>query len=178
MKDTTEKHALLLHCAGEKVEDIFDNLVDTGSDADYDKATTALTAYFQPKKCIEYQTYVFRAATQGKDETLDNYLIRLRELAKSCDFHDIDREIKAQIVQSCSSTRLRRRALRDDMTLKQLIDAGRAIELSDRQARTIEQTRKPESRGTGNGSRPGDGPTTQVCQAKTESVIANERTIQ
>ena len=45
-------------------------------------------------------------------------------------FHDKDREIKDQMVQKCPSDRLRRKALREDPTLDNLI--------ADRQAKTME----------------------------------------
>ena len=44
--DNTQKRALLLHCAGMEVQDIFDTLTDTGEDKDYDKAIEALRCVF------------------------------------------------------------------------------------------------------------------------------------
>ena len=43
------QRALLLHCAGEKVQEIFKTLADTGSAAKYEKAVNALNMYFIPK---------------------------------------------------------------------------------------------------------------------------------
>ena len=43
------------------------------------------------------------------------------------------------MIQNCSSQRLRRRALRDAMNLQQLLDCGRAYELSNEQAKGIEE---------------------------------------
>ncbi|CAC5363672.1 unnamed protein product [Mytilus coruscus] len=48
IKDKVRQRALLLHYAGEEVNDIFDTLQETG--ADYDTALTKLTEYFAPKK--------------------------------------------------------------------------------------------------------------------------------
>ena len=80
------------------------------------------------------QLYIFRKATQN----LDTYHPRLRMLGKNCEFADIDMEIKAQLIQSCTSCRLRRRALRQpDMTLTTLLDHGRSLELSEIQATGI-----------------------------------------
>ena len=42
-----QKHALLLHCAGFDVQDIFEILVDTGNDEDYNTALDALDGYFK-----------------------------------------------------------------------------------------------------------------------------------
>ena len=139
------QRALLLHYAGEQVYDIFETLTDTGESDDFDKACEKLTAYFSPKKSIEYEVYVFRKEKQEIGETLDTYHTRLRRLAATCDFTDIDREIKTQIVQNCSSCRLRRRALRDaDFSLSAMLAEGRAIELSEKQATDIENIREAE----------------------------------
>ena len=68
-------------------------------------------------------------------ENLDTYCTRLRMLAKNCEFADADKEIKAQLIQSCASTRLRRRAPREpDMGLDDLLDHGRSLGLSEQRA--------------------------------------------
>jgi len=50
----------------------------------------------------------------------------------------MDAEIKLHIIQTCNLTRLCRKALTEpDLTLNQLIDIGRAMEMSERQLRSI-----------------------------------------
>ena len=120
VKDPTRKRALLLYSAGEEVADIFETLPDQGEEKEYDKAVTALNAYFQPKVNKTYEIYMFRNATQNPGELLDSYCTRLRRLAQTCEFANEDEEIKSHIVVSCSSSRLRRRALREDMNLTRL----------------------------------------------------------
>ena len=135
--DKKRQRALLLHYAGEKVYDIFDTLADTGDD--FQKAVDKLTAHFAPKKNVDFETYRFRQASQSSGENIDQFVTRLRQLAIHCDFSDLDREIKTQIIQSCSSTRLRRRALREnEISLDELIKYGRALEASEQQAKAIE----------------------------------------
>uniref|UniRef100_H3A6Z3 Gypsy retrotransposon integrase-like protein 1 n=1 Tax=Latimeria chalumnae TaxID=7897 RepID=H3A6Z3_LATCH len=68
------------------------------------------------------------------------YHTHLRKLAMTCNFMDIDRKIKSQIVQTCLSAKLRRRALGDPgITLTQLIEIGKAMEVSEAQASSIER---------------------------------------
>ncbi|VDI13935.1 Hypothetical predicted protein [Mytilus galloprovincialis] len=136
IKDKVRQRALLLHYAGEEVNDIFDTLQETGED--YDTALTKLTEYFAPKKNVEYEIYKFRQAKQETNETMDAFHTKLRQLSVNCEFNDDNREVKSQIVQGCSSSRLRRKALREDMTLEQLLSSARALELSERQANEIE----------------------------------------
>ena len=99
----------------------------------------ALTNYFTPRQNREYEIYVFRQAKQENDESLSAFHTRLRQLAVTCEFNNVDREIKTQIVQSCSSHKLRTKALENpSYTLTQLLDAGKAMELSKAQAANTE----------------------------------------
>ena len=78
--------------------------------------------------------------TQNKGETIDSFHTRLRALAINCDFHDTDSEIFTQILHGCTSSRLRRRALRGSFTLDQILLEARSQELSEARAADIEQT--------------------------------------
>ena len=139
--DKTQQRALLLYMAGPEVQTIFETLTDTGNDDDFKTAVEKLSEYFMPKKNIEYEIYTFRQARQSADETLDQYHTRLRKLATTCEFADADREIKMQIIQSCASSRLRKKALRDStLTLNALLAEGRSIEVTERQAAGIEKS--------------------------------------
>lgn len=53
--------------------------------------------------------------------------------------------IKSQIIQGCKSTRLRRCALREDLSLNDLPKLARSIEISDRQASEIEKSDRSEN---------------------------------
>ena len=136
--DDNSKRALLLHYAGEEVSDIFETLVDTGNT--YATAKQKLTDYFAPKKNTEYEVYKFRQAKQDQSETIDTFQTRLGQLSINCEFASVDNEIKSQIIQGCFSTRLRRRALREEMDLDKLLASARALELSEKQASEIEKT--------------------------------------
>ena len=137
IKDKKRQRALLLHYSGEEVNEIFDTLADTGED--FEAAKTKLTAYFAPKKNTEFEIYKFRQSKQSKDETVDRFCTRLRQLSVNCEFADANKEIKSQIIQGCCSSRLRRKALREDMTLENLLADGRALEVSEQQATEIEK---------------------------------------
>ena len=51
------------------------------------------------------------------------YYTNLKHLAKYCKFDNIMKEIESQIIQSCLSNKIRRKALRDsDVTLQQILD--------------------------------------------------------
>ena len=140
------KKSLMLHYAGEEVDDICDTLtipdpvVANHEDA-YTVVRTALNDYFIPQMNPEYGIYEFRLRTQEPGETLDMYVTELKKLAKYCEFgENLNRELKSQIIQSCKSSKLRTQALENkDWTLKQILDKGRSMEISQHQANTIER---------------------------------------
>ena len=122
-----------------QVREIFDTLPNTGDDSDYATTVEKLNKYFSPQTNIAYEVYNFRQTKQKDGESLDSYHTRLRQLAKTCEFSNIDTEIKEHIILTCSSNSLRCRALRENLTLDALFKVGRALELSEEQARPVEK---------------------------------------
>jgi len=94
---------------GEATLEIFDTLQNTGND--YQTAKQQLEECFTPRKNVNFQIFQFHQTTQLPDETIDQFLTRLRKLAATCEFHDVSREVKAIIIQNCGSKRLRWYAL-------------------------------------------------------------------
>lgn len=72
-QDNARKRAMLLHYAGVQVYDIFVTLPDRGDAKDFNKASKALTAYFSPKKNVDFEVYKFRQSTQSENETVGEY---------------------------------------------------------------------------------------------------------
>ena len=134
------KRALLPHYAGPDVNEIFDTLPNTGEDNDYDTAVAKLQEYFSLQVNTTYEVYNFQLAKQKQGELLDSYHTRLRQLAKTCEFNDIDKEIKRYIILTCTSSPPRRRALRENPTLAALLKLGRALELTAKQEKDVEDT--------------------------------------
>ncbi|MCG7866506.1 MAG: hypothetical protein JAY74_09055 [Candidatus Thiodiazotropha taylori] len=145
------KKAMLLHYIGEEAYDIYDSFSDekkgkgatvTVGDVtrpnEYPVLKQSLTDYFTPKANTSYEVFKFRQAKQNAGEAIDSYYTRLRTLASTCEFHNADNEILGQIIQGCTSTRIRRRALRDNYNLDKLLDEARAIELAESRATAME----------------------------------------
>ena len=137
IKDKVRQKALLLHYGGANLADIYYTLASE-DDKEYQQVKEKLQAHFEPKVNVTFETYNFRQLAQEPNESVDKFVTRLREAANRCDFHDKDREIKDQIVQKCLSERLRRKALREDPSLSNLLSAARAMETADAQAKAME----------------------------------------
>ena len=139
--DAKRKRALLLYQVGQQTHNIFDTLPDHGAEDDYKTAVDTLSAYFLPKRNVAYEIFQFRQAKQLPGESVHQYSTRLRHLAATCEFADVDSEIKAAIIQNCTSKRLRRYALREEtLTLANLLATARAFEVSDHQAKGMEDS--------------------------------------
>ena len=92
-----------------------------------------------PQKNVDFEIFQFRQAKQHVDETTDQYVTRLRKLAAHCEFADLEKELKATIIQNCVSKSLRRFVLREaKLTLENLLSKARALEASEAQAKDIE----------------------------------------
>ena len=111
--DPKRKRALLLYQAGPRIREIFKQIPDTGNDDDYEKAKDKLREHFEPQKNRRYEVYRFRKATQESQETLDQFHTRLRSLAETCEFADVEFETEQQIIIGGTSSKIRKNALRD-----------------------------------------------------------------
>ena len=139
VQDEPQKKALLLYYAGDRVGDIYETLNDTSET--FVAAKEILNTYFEPKKNLTYEVYSFRKLYQHEDEPINAFVSRLRESANRCDFNDVNREIKDQVVLNCKSDKLRRKALSEDLALDRLLDMARAHELAEKQANEIEKSK-------------------------------------
>ena len=147
--EPVRRKAMLLHCGGEEIMDIYEGFelpapaaADGGGDEPpnvYEILKTALNQHFTPQVNTEYELYKFRDCKQTSSENVETYANRLRKQAKLCNFHDIDRELKSQIIMGCMSSILRRRALRErNLTLQELLEIARNMEVAESQAKSIE----------------------------------------
>ena len=117
------------------------NLPDIGEANDFAKVLEILDAYFSPKRNADYEIFKFPTAIQSPEGTVDQFATCLRDLAQTCDFQDVDREIKSAVIQHCTSKRFRRFAfLEIELSLCALLAKARAYETSEQQAAGIETT--------------------------------------
>ena len=148
-KDLQQK-ALLLHCAGLEVQDIYETLTDPGpvgeDDKEYDKTMRTLDSHFSPQVNVPFERHQFRQANQEESETVDQFVTRLFQLAENCDFSDKKSEhIRDQLIDKCRSHNLRKKLLEagGGLTLRRAQELARAMEAAERQAKSIESDQTP-----------------------------------
>ena len=111
---------------------------------DPDSVVGALEKYFTPKTNVVYERYVFGTTNQGTNETVDQYITRLRHLANLCKFEALlDDFICDRLVLGTNDNSARARMFREkDLTLDAAINICRVSELSQMQ---LKQIKKSES---------------------------------
>lgn len=132
---------MLLHYGGLELQDVFHTLPDADSTEEggnpYKKATYILSTHFKPKLNVMYERHVFRQLKQNEGDKMNQYIMRLRQQAKNCEFQAEDMEICGQIVEKCVSNKLRRLLEEEDFKLEDVMKIVRTIEAIDLQTKDI-----------------------------------------
>lgn len=147
-----EKHSLLLHYAGIKVQEVYFNLPQANSNTNeenqfgpwaggygeqstslYSETIAKLQEFFAPKRSSTYEKNVLRQMKQLPGERIDVFVMRVRAQAEMCDYPNLDAletSIKEQIGLGCHSSHLRRKVLEhgDNCSLDDIMKKARVIE--------------------------------------------------
>ena len=140
------QRAILLHCAGDDVQDIAENnITDTGTD--FATLVRKLTEYFGAQNNVVFERYQFRQCTQLEGEKVDSWHTRLRIKARMCEYENqTDSIIRDQIVACCSSTKLRRKLLETpNISLQETLKTARSLEAAEMHAKAIEKNETSEN---------------------------------
>lgn len=150
IENAAQKKALLLHCGGMKMQDIyftFPAARDPGQDeTEYDVAMEQLDNYFRPRVNTPFERHGFRLMTQEQTESVDQFVTRLKQKAEHCNFDNADEQIRDQVIEKCRSSHLRRKLLEKggDLTLEQTLTTARAFEQSQQQTSGMEGGKNSE----------------------------------
>lgn len=122
------KRAVLLHALGTEGQRIFYSLPNTGTT--YKSALEALNKHFVPKVNVIAERHKFRQRAQRPDESINEYVAALRELASQCEFRTMeDQMLRDQFIERVANTRIRDRLLIEtDLTFEKSIAFAVQIE--------------------------------------------------
>lgn len=140
-KDAPIRIATFLTVMGKDCFQIYENLPLSEDDGkDIHKILESLDQHFMPKTNVIYECYVFNTADQLSSELFDDYLCRLRELAKSCEFGAFaDELIRDRIVLGAKDQGVRERLLRESkLTLDSVIGMCRTSERTSNQRNKLQ----------------------------------------
>ena len=104
MTDAKQIAAKLKLYMGEEARDIYSAMKHANKDKDgAAEIKKALKNYFAPKHSVYEEIGVFRNAKRCEGESINEFVTRLRVLAKYCDFADtMEKEIERKLVVGCN----------------------------------------------------------------------------
>lgn len=155
IEDNDEKLNWMLHCAGQKVQNIFHTLPDIDAEEKrgplasgfvpfdtnpYNEAILKLNNFFEPKRNTSFERHVFRKMKHNDKERIDAFIVRLREQAERCSFDDqLEGNIKDQVTSGCKSNLLRRKILeRNEWKLENILNHARILEAVEQQQKSFD----------------------------------------
>ena len=141
--DDNVKINTVLLVAGEEVDAIYEQL--KGTNDSYQDVVDKISKHFNPTTSAQLNRYRFREVTQREGESFDEFVGRVREAAKLCNFSNReDEEIADQIVQRCRSTKLKSTFLskKEAYPLKELLEQGRLEESVSKQIQQMNESIK------------------------------------
>ena len=113
----------------------------------YDEAIHQLQSYYVKQKNVVFARHLLSTRKQALSETLDQYLIVLRQLSTDCQFvavtAEINREeaIRDAMITGLRSSYIRQRLLENrSLTLSEAYNQARALESAHKQAETYRST--------------------------------------
>jgi hypothetical protein len=132
--DTVKKRTKLLLFGGKEIQDLAENIpkamikYNQNDDNDvYKHLKDKLTVYFVPERNPTIERHLFRNIKQKEGEGFSQFVLRLREQAKKCDFgrnmkEATDINIKDQIIENCGTLELRKKLMEKELSLNQVIN--------------------------------------------------------
>ncbi|KAJ1203510.1 hypothetical protein NDU88_007295 [Pleurodeles waltl] len=135
MLSAKKKHALLMHCLGGEGQEVEENLPDLRSEEvrnlnEFEMCILKLDKHYLPRVSMIMERYYFGKREQGKDESVEEYITRLRKLTALCKFGSlINERICDQFVLKCSSDKIREKLwLKDELPLEEGIRVAKRVE--------------------------------------------------
>ena len=100
-----------------------------------------LEAYFVPERNILYERHIFHNTEQQAHETIDQFVIKLRQLVEPCKFGALEDEmVRDRLVLGCKDSAARTRLFREkDCNLKKSIESLRISEATSEQLKKIQK---------------------------------------
>ena len=136
--DKAQQRSLFVDSIGEATLDIFKQFSNTGTHLN--GAVNALRDEFKESQNRLYNIHKFRCIKQGKGETWDPFISKLRAEGAHCDFPEgwLDTEILMAMIESGKSKKVRRKLLQDQLTLAEALKYARGLESADQHATKVE----------------------------------------
>ena len=144
IRDSKEKHAMLMHYMGTATRKILKKLSLNGiADENYDTSKEALNEYFAPAQNRTYLLYTLQQLKQESGETMDNFYMRVKEKIDLLNLTELSKDeiidliTAAQLINNTAIPSLWTKALKDSLSLADLLKTARAYEKAEQQSKHI-----------------------------------------
>ena len=144
-RDSKIRLATLRSVMGRECMQIFMNLKLTDEERkDVKTCVEALETHFKPKRNVVYERYVFNMCSQNAEETVDEFVNRIRKLASSCQFGTLTEElIRDKLVLGISDQSTKLRLLKEeDLTLNKAVNICCSSEIANIQLKSMKVSSK------------------------------------
>ena len=121
------------------LEESLPDLPPQESEDVYSRFIRKLDRNFLPGKNKDYARFQFGNLSQEADESMAKYYARLCDIAKKCEFNDEDDAIRAHLIKTMNTNRIRVKTIRNNWTLSQILDEAAVEEESTAQAHEIDK---------------------------------------
>ena len=98
-----------------------------------------MNTYFSVKKNIPYERSVFHNSKQDSNESIEQFVTRLRKLSMHCEYGNQLEQHRDQIISSCQSKFRKRLLSETDLTLAKTIQIGQLMENAAHQTKQIDE---------------------------------------
>ena len=133
-----KKVATLLTVIGKKAYDLLRNLLapEKPSTKGYDVIVQAMQSHLDPQPLAIAQRFKFHQRNQKSDETISQFVVKLRKCAEHCDFQDkLDEALRDRLVCGLRSETIQKRLLAEkNLTLASAIEIAQGMEAATRQS--------------------------------------------
>ena len=127
-QEDSQRKAILLHTIGDAAREVYYAIAQDPDKDGYQATKMALSNHFEPLKNTALEVHRFERLVQGPDETISDYVVRLRAAAARCGFEDPKNEIKRRLISGCRSSELMRALIKGDLELEKILEDARADE--------------------------------------------------
>ena len=102
----TETNSII---GGTEVKENYKTVQD--SQNKYHDVVHKLDVHFNPKKNLSYERYSIKICKQNRGEDCSVYTTRLKKMGETCEYENLNTEVKDQSIMSCTSTKMREKLL-------------------------------------------------------------------
>ena len=96
-----QKTALLLHTGGMNFQELYYTLLTGTEIKPFAESMELFDNYFAPQLNIPFERLQFRQMEQASRESVDQYVCQLRQKAIFCEFGNVDKAIRDQLIERC-----------------------------------------------------------------------------